>query len=167
MKTIMTKTLLYTFMVIVLLSCSPEDGKDGMDGNANVMYSDWISIPVSEWNELGPSLTIAEISAPELTEDIIDQTTVMLYMQSFGSTKVLPLATPQISILFAFSIETISIQISLSSGSISETTTGIDPEYYQYRYLLIPGGIQSDTLQSGKPDTNDYHAVCDYYDIPN
>lgn len=35
------------FFIICLISCSTEDGNDGMDGNANVISSGWIDVNFS------------------------------------------------------------------------------------------------------------------------
>ncbi|MEO8935048.1 MAG: hypothetical protein ABI295_12150, partial [Xanthomarina sp.] len=49
-KTIISKVILLALLVTFSVSCSPEDGKDGADGNANIFVSDWFQIQFDEIN---------------------------------------------------------------------------------------------------------------------
>ncbi|MCX2682097.1 hypothetical protein OOZ15_19260 [Galbibacter sp. EGI 63066] len=111
------KTLLYAFMATALmfnLSCSPEDGRDGMDGeqgtqgeqgpagedgNANVIASDWFEVEFDDVdNNDPPTAGIMYIDIPEIdlnefieTGGIILMYNKILYFSSIYLTQILPI----------------------------------------------------------------------------
>lgn len=86
--------------MVLFLSCSAEDGQDGAigpqgeqgptgpqgeqgeTGAANVMYSDWITVPGSAWNPssgISTRIRTATISAPEITQEYLDTGVILVY----------------------------------------------------------------------------------------
>ncbi|MEP5617710.1 MAG: collagen-like protein, partial [Flavobacteriaceae bacterium] len=128
-----------------------EDGADGQDGAqgeqgeagaANVIYSDWID------SEFDTNITDAaagiDLEAPSLTQEIIDQGTVLVYGRNIAlpSNEIFPL--PQIisNDNHGFRVsgpENIRLTISSLDGAAVGSRIIED-----YRYILIHGGQPDD-----------------------
>jgi hypothetical protein len=123
-------------------------GATGATGTANVIYSNWATLTFagsgSSWS--------AQITAPGVTQDIMDNGVVRTYFK-FGSS------------VYEGTYSNLSNGHSLyqylNVGSINLVATF--NATYPWRYVIIPGGVASRKIQ---PDFNDYHAVCKFYNIP-
>ena len=154
------------------------EGAKGDAGSANVFYSDWTAFyDGSTWsgaiNEYGIIIRKYPVTAPKITDAVIDQGAVMVYVK-FAST---PSEANPLPVTFASSYNGIlaELKFRLSAGSITLihsliTRPDIDPGAinYQnsYRYIIIPGGVHARRASAlPLPDLKDYHAVCKYYGI--
>lgn len=176
MKTFKT---LFAILVIAMItiSCSSDDGADGADGaqgpagTANVIYSAWISAPAGTPETIdGTSGLSTSIAAPQLTADIMEKGTILVYM-SFGSaTNTFTL--PYTSTAGGFT-NTITAIASLNTIKLfrfkhaNDGTTVSLPATLKWRYVLIPGGVAASNSKKVNPDYSkmSYEEVCAYFNI--
>lgn len=101
------RLLLLSFTLLTLLfSCKEfqgpegeqgpqgEQGEKGDAGTANVLYSDWIQFNSSNWlkvSEFGRETQVYGISENLLTEEILDQGLVFVYIKFGGAPPPRPL----------------------------------------------------------------------------
>lgn len=152
------KPLLYPLIVLfslsVLFACKKGDqgdpgpagpagpggaqGPAGPAGTANVIYSDWLDV-VFEPNDDSTNWS-ATIAAPKLSNDILNQGEIKVYI-NFGTSAEpfvfpLPYFDGQTIINPLFFADTIGL-ISTVDASTQEDS---GDKFFQYRYVLIPGG---------------------------
>lgn len=176
-----SKNLITIFLLAIsTISCSSDDGKDGVDGvdgaqgatgTANVIYSAWINAPAGTPETIdGTSGLSTSFAVPQLTADIMSKGTVLVYM-SFGSgTNVF--ALPYTSTAGG-AVNTITAISNLNSIKIfrfkhaNDGTTVALPASLNYRYILIPGGVQATTSKTTKVDyaKMSYEEVCGHFNI--
>lgn len=149
------------------------EGPQGPAGTANVIYSDWTSFDEDNWSaafsSFGQTKREYPVDEPEVTQDIIDQGTVAVYVR-FGGTpdriSILPVIEPISSfddqvLDFDLALETIIITFhNLLDNSVDPGT--INPAT-EFRYIIIPGGTAANKAAS--PDINNYYEVMKYYGI--
>lgn len=141
------------------------EGPEGPTGTANVIYSEWMTLSdleaPSDTTVLGRTYRKWEIPASELTQEIIDQGTILVYFALEGV--VLPLPTTfgganPIYVTFApFQSGTLSIL----AQNLDNTASGLNTSI-QFRYILIPGGTAS---KQKLPDFSKYHETMEFYGI--
>ncbi|HUQ64851.1 MAG TPA: hypothetical protein VM101_01765 [Flavitalea sp.] len=146
--------LIVIFSLAFLVACSKGDagpagpagpsgpagpaGPSGPTGTANVIYSDWLDVTFepnadsSNWN--------ASIPAPALSADILNQGEIKVYINfNTASDPVvfpLPYFDGAVIINPVFFTDTIALVSTVDAGTISDT----GGKFFQYRYVLIPGG---------------------------
>lgn len=114
-----------------------------LKGTANVMYSSWTTIDsaVRDTTIDQSVLKVVHIDAPQLSQEILDQGVINVYMKFFGSIVPLPYTghsggkasvldfLPRLNRLYLtrFTLD--------NSGSISFSS------YLEFRYVIIPGGV--------------------------
>lgn len=132
-----------------------EQGPEGEKGDAgvvNIIYSSWAHLSFSK-NANG--YFVATINAPQLTRDILDKGEVAVY----GKYDVYVYKLPD----FGVGDDYVMINY-LKAGEIHLISDHIPG--WLFRYVLIPGGVAASARSSlSGPDLNDYHAVCQYYNI--
>ncbi|HEY9561313.1 MAG TPA: collagen-like protein [Anseongella sp.] len=125
-------------------------GDKGDPGTANVVYSDWIDV---KFQKTG-SFWLSSLNTPKLTQEILDHGLVIVYYKHTPSGFVYKLN---------YTLDDLYIiqQIKVGFIRLHSSFDASDP----YRYVLVPGGAQA---RQNRPfnDLNDYHAVCEYYGIP-
>ena len=164
--------ILFALGMIVIYSCSKDgavgpsgaSGAKGTDGNANVYYSSWETLPLAWGDTLldGTNFKYNYQIAPILTKNMIDSGAVLVYI-NWLSGGIYPL--PYTSYAGG---NTNTFNFFLSVGKINYTRFAIDntvigvSSIMQYRYVVIPGGIHT-----SKTATNtDYKYICRKYNIP-
>lgn len=136
------------------------EGPEGPPGTANVIYSDWLPRPVvSDTTVDGTNLTIAHLEAPELSQEILDDGTVLVYMRFSSGVWQLPYTShaggaPNTLDFIAQVEDIILTRFRHDNGSVTIGTT------VDFRYVLIPGGVPAGM------DVVDYSAVKAYFAIP-
>ncbi len=154
---------------MMTLSCSkPENGTNGVDGkngingtngavgqtgNANVIYSDWAPVTFT-----ASSPAQGNINAPKITQEILDQGTILVYAKLSNSYLQAP--TSQ---------STSYIQVFLNLGNIGLTTNFSTNSFSSgFRYIIIPGGAPAGRSIAPKIDykTMTYSQVCKSLNIP-
>lgn len=183
LKSIITIFLLAIFAI----SCSSDDGTDGVDGingtngtdgaagatgatgTANVIYSAWVNAPAAATETIdGTYGSSTSIDAPELSTDILNKGTVLVYMSFSGG--VYPLAYTSTAGGSANTITAIpgskKIKLFRFKHSGDGTTVGI-PTTLSWRYILIPGGVPAATAKTAKLDYSkmSYEEVCAHFNI--
>ncbi len=117
-------------------------GATGAPGTANVIYSPWLNLTFQGSDTTG---WIAQIAATKLVDSIINKGEIKVYFNagsdSTGSQFVLPLPIDD-----AFLIGAIidpyyqPQQITIASTADVSSFTDNGNHYFQFRYILIPGG---------------------------
>lgn len=167
------------FIAISTISCSSDDGTDGVNGadgqigpagpagTANVIYSAWINAPAAVAETIdGTSGMSTSINAPELSTDILNKGTVLVYV-SFGTGTF---AVPYTSTAGGF-VNTITAISSLQkikffrfrhdgAGAVNI------PVSLSWRYILIPGGVAATAKKSNLDYSKmSYEEVCARFNI--
>lgn len=148
-------------------------GEQGPEGTANVTYSDWAGFNESNWSEaysaFGQMRRDYPITESAVDEDILATGTVMVYVRipSVLGDSVFPLPwiyglTKGIAQVLNFELEPGSIVINFYDLVDDSVDPGTFGEIVEYRYVIIPGGVQA---KAKGLDLNDYHSVVKYFDI--
>lgn len=142
------------------------EGPQGPEGTANVIYSEWIALSELEAAEdttvLGRTYRKFDIPASDLTQEIIDMGTILVYFRLNGAVLQLPTTFGGSNpIYITFSPFQPGV-LSILSQNLDNTPTGLNLDI-EIRYILIPGGVAAN--KAYLPDFNDYHAVMEYYGI--
>lgn len=173
------------FLGFAISSCKGDDGADGIDGatgpagqdgNANVIYSDWIIPTWSAGSFYGVQVQEYYITDTHLTTDVINYGVVLMYWKNFND-DIWSLPSSVLSsnliIDFTFSENTIHLYVfDEVNGSLPPALGNTN----SFRYVIIPGNIptKSDTdsqqeiyteLRNAGIDIRDYYELCDYYGI--
>jgi hypothetical protein len=169
MKTIKT-TMAILAITFFSISCSkPEDGAVGpvgATGTANVIYSNWASAPTATAATIdGTSGNSTSIPATQLTQEILDKGTVLVYGKF--STTIFPL--PYVSYAGG-SANTLTFFPELNNIKLfrfkHDGSGGVSiPTSLQFRYILIPGGVLAKTSQARFKEMP-YSEVCKLLNIP-
>jgi hypothetical protein len=135
-------------------------GTPGEDGTANVIYSDWLSFQVPSRDSTidGTFQKVNHLTVPKLTDEILNKGAVQVYFR-YGST-VTPL--PYTSNAGS---KTNTIHFIPKAGTLviarytHDNTASVGlPTTLQFRYILIPGGVQT-SGSAAKLDMGNYEAV--------
>lgn len=147
-------------------------GAKGDPGTANVIYSDWLDVTYESVNDtaddgtITPIAWLAGIDAPKLDASILSTGEIKVYINvnTAGDPEIIPLP------LFDYYALTgvLNINLTYSTGSIflyatddASTFETQGQKLWQYRYVLIPGGIAARKAASAV-DWNDYNSVKKY-----
>lgn len=189
--------MLLALVIAFTFSCSEDGavgpqgaaGKDGQDGNASVVSSDWFT-PSSHTLSIGfggINLLDHDQEATEITQEIIDSGVVLVYGKLNGYiSSVWP--TDQVSLLpiiLTYSVSPANIDTFtelLSVGNIKIRFTNNNNAYssvstnHQFRYVIIPSSSSTsgriadfsresleDELANAGVDINNYAEVLAYY----
>lgn len=157
-------------------------GQTGQTGSANVIYSDWITIPATATASTKARKNFT-ISAPQITDAIRDNGLIYVYLRySTNGVTPLPYAGTFVyndpnrndpvlgSYLTTFLVATGSFSINqdwLTPGVVPDAfanSTSIMGGFTHVRYVIIPGAVKT----SMKPGVNlkDYNEVAKYFNIP-
>lgn len=142
--------------IFLFAQCSKEkvgpkgdDGAPGVNGNANVISSGWFTVNNSDWEYQFDGISIAEIDEPLLTEEIIENSAIMVYVEiGAWNNEVFPLPTNHYyaTSFYIKDPKVLTIQIQ-GAGAESLKT-------YRYRYVIIPANKMPVGL-----DINNYKEV--------
>ncbi len=149
-------------VVLTLVSCKKGDtgpagpagpqgtqgtqGVQGVAGTANVIYSPWIdttTFKVLDTLHNGAVIDtfwIADISAPKLTADILNQGEIKTYVNA--NTTADPVVYP-----LPFNNGAIFIDVVYATGLI-ELTTNANLAGVPFRYVVVPGGTAARSYKS-------------------
>ena len=170
-------------VALVAFGCAKGDtgptGPKGATGSANVIYSDWYS--PATWDaatEFGIAQRTYTMTATSLTQEIIDEGVVMVFMRFAGLNPAiiqLPVVLADVGLSFSFRAAAGSIKVVYYSPAATSTTPGVIPSTNQVRYVLIPGGAVAASMQAGGLSyereiaglkSMSYSEVCRTYNIP-
>lgn len=123
-----------------------DQGPKGDTGTANVIYSDWI--PTEFPNNITTSGAGFDIDALDLTQDIMDKGTVMVFGRNltiFGFDYfALPFITSGDQHNFRIEKEKV-LRITAATLSGTPSSQVGSPFFEDYRYVIIPGGKPATT----------------------
>ncbi len=137
-------------LAVMVLGCEGSGGPRGPAGpagTANVIYSDWFS--PATWdlaNVYGVHERSYTMTAPLLTQEIIDQGVVMVYMRFAG----LYPEINQLPVVITNGSDQLNFTSRAQAGSVKAiyyllnapaNDPVIIPNTNQVRYVLIPGGV--------------------------
>ncbi|MFD2790997.1 hypothetical protein KCTC52924_01654 [Arenibacter antarcticus] len=196
MKTSKNLTLkFFAFLIIsgLIMSCSKDDGEIGPQGpqgtqgdqgdqgpkgdtgTANVIYSAWIETEFPT-NISAPGAGF-DIEAPDLTQDIMDKGTVMVFGRNltiFGFDYfALPFITSGNQHNFRIEMEKV-LRITAATLSGAASSQVGSPFFEGYRYVIIPGG-QPASNSAGKSSQTEalkytemtYEELRQHFNIPD
>ena len=138
----------------------------GPAGTANVQYSGWnYASNIRDTTVDGSSLVIADLSAPAITQAILDNASIQMYLDFGAGVFPMPYTSnaggkeSTISYLPMPGRILISRFTADNSASISLSTL------IQYRYVIIPGSVNIGL--NNHVNLKDYEAVRKFYRIPD
>lgn len=161
--------ILSTLVILFAIACTKEgpQGPAGTNGNANVIYSSWVTISGTTRDTTvdGSKHKIKHFIADSLTADNLSNAAILSFFKIPGDENIYPLPYTSYAGGIANTISTLPSVGKLfitrfthdNSGSIGISSS------LQYRYIIIPG---SKNLRLAKPLKNmSYDEICKMYDI--
>ena len=164
-------------VIMLLSSCKKGDtgpagdtGQPGPAGSANVIYSPWFNVDYNAVTVGGDTVRfVAYFSAPKLVDSIISKGEIKVYfnLQTPSNPDVVPLPyfdpiyfDPPVVLNPDFVPGKITLTSNYNMGTFDEN----GEKRYQYRYILIPGGITAGRPATGGKtiDWNNYKEVQAY-----
>ncbi|HEX6427350.1 MAG TPA: hypothetical protein VF008_06670 [Niastella sp.] len=138
-------------------------GATGKPGTANVIYSAWMDV---EFSLVDSFTAVGTITAPKIVDSIIQKGEVKVFwnVNTASNPSIVALPYHDDGVLFGASdlaniplikVGTISLY---SNYNLSSRTTTSGEKAFQYRYIIVPGGI---TARSAV-NWNDYKQVQHY-----
>lgn len=168
-------------VALMVFGCEGERGPAGPAGTANVIYSGWYS--PETWileSSFGVSERTFTMTTSALTQEIIDNGVVMVYMRFIGYyPEIIQLPVSITDLMndyhFLFRSQEGSIKALYYWTNNPTADPGIIPSGNQIRYVLIHGGALDEVALSegvtlgqlvGSLDSMTYQEVCSLLDIP-
>jgi hypothetical protein len=146
-----------------------DDGAKGDTGTANVMFSPWLTVDYAPTlNSAGDTVIwFATIPAPKITKAIIDSGTVKVYVNIGSSADPYVFPLPLTDYYGLTGVQNINLyftvgNIELYATEDGGTETSGGNKVWQYRYVIIPGGVPTGR---SAVNWNDYEAVKKLYNI--
>ena len=137
-------------------------GPAGPAGTANVIYSDWLDVPFQVVkNTAGDTLRWeGTITATKLDANILSKGEIKVFVNLNTAASPTVVALPIDALAFGFIVTPIFEvgKITLIGDDDWGTFTDQGSKYFQYRYVLIPGG----TTARSVINWNDYKQVQKY-----
>jgi hypothetical protein len=143
-------------------------GPAGQTGTANVIYSDWLDVTFDTvWNQTRDTVLAytATIPAPKLDSAILTTGEVKVYMNVNSANDPVVYPLPIFDLYELAGVLNVNLYfyiggIDLYATHDPSTFTDNNIKYYQFRYILIPGGTHAKTM---KPiNWNNYKEVQAY-----
>lgn len=167
---------------LMVLGCEGPEGPTGPAGpagSANVIYSGWYSPePWVAETIFGIAERTFTMTTPALTQEIIDNGVVLVYMRFVGlnpAINQLPVILADVDYSFLFRAQAGSIKVVYYNTASPTTDPGPIPSENLVRYVLIPGGVLDElAAETGitysrlveSVDSMSYQEVCRLFDIP-
>lgn len=138
-------------------------GDKGDTGTANVIYSGWFAPAVGEWQKLSDINYTYTINEQRITQDIVDRGVVLVYSrQGAGSASyLLPLTLTTSSSISNYNVGMSFEKVIINFLELLEPS-GKPANNLQFRYVIIPGGIQA----RANLDYTNFDAVAHAFRIP-
>ena len=141
-------------------------GAAGKTGSANVIYSAWMDVT---FNLVDSFTAVGNIAAPKIVDSIIQKGDVKVYwnVNTASNPSIVSLPYHDNGVLFGASdmaniplVKVGNIYL-YSNYNLSSFTTTAGEKAFQYRYIIIPGGVSA---RSGV-NWNDYSEVKKYLEL--
>lgn len=139
-------------------------GATGKTGTANVIYSAWQDLTFSA---VDTGVLAASITAPKVVDSIIQKGEVKVYWNINTASNPTVVALPYSDAGLVFGVPDLQITPLVKVGTIylysnynvsSFTSTTTNEKVWQYRYVIIPGGVSARSAVNW----NDYSQVKSY-----
>lgn len=130
------KTILkyyFALIIIFFMSCSTEDGTDGIDGNANVISSGWIAISPSPLPNLQMLRVVSDLNIN--TENLNNASFQVYARTDSGIVYSIPHEFEDKN--YFFTLDAINNEITFRGESNSSSTVVFD-DFVEFRYTIIP-----------------------------
>lgn len=159
-------------MLLTVIACKKGDtGPEGPPGSANVIYSGWLSFQQAQLDTIvdGTNLKINHIPAPEVNQDIIDGGLIIVYTRFLTNVFQLPYTSDAGT--GTGPTKTNTVNFIPKPGMIyitrytHDNTASIGFGTVQFRYVLIPGGVQANAALRNM-DTRNYDMVKAAFALP-
>ncbi len=165
MKKTIFKTAVILLTAIMTISCSKDGatgpagatgmaGTNGTNGNANVIGSVTVSVPPSNWTNVGGTNTSwsTTLTSQAITQTIVDKGMVSVFCQVGSEWQALPSSNPQNHYFFNYAFYIGAVEVNLTSQSGYTVTPGTNV----FRIVVI-----SASNKMANPNTNwkDYNQV--------
>jgi hypothetical protein len=124
----------------------------GSSTASNVFYSNWLSVQFTGFDEFS-----ATITAPKITQEIIDKGTVLTYAKSNITGNVIPLP-------FAALNGTTRTTVVYNLGKVL-LGANFNASSQTYRYIIFPPGTSIGAGRKANVDFSNYEAVKAFYDL--
>jgi hypothetical protein len=153
--------------LIVFNSCKKgDDGAQGPPGTANVIYSNWLDVTFSPERDTNGDITgySATINSPKLVDSILNKGDIKVYVNVGSPTMPSVFSLPITNDLGFALIPYFQVgKINLISDVDASTEVGTGGQkFFQYRYILIPGGAPA---RMPTIDWNNYQEVKRYLNL--
>ena len=140
-----------------------EKGDKGDTGTANVIYSGWFAPGAGEWQKLSEINYTYTINEQKITQDIVDRGVVLVYSRQNANSAsyLLPLTLTTSSSISNYNVGMIFEKVIINFLELLEPS-GKPANNLQFRYVIIPGGIQA----RANLDYTNFAAVAHAFGIP-
>jgi len=139
-----------------------QDGQNGQDGNANVIYSEWFTVVQEDWDGLGSNKLDYTFDVPELTQEIEDTGTVLIYHRFNGVSRQLPYTyTSGYYIGYTFGPLLVTLEYFHKDDIGIASTADLD-----FRYVILPSNVAAGKGNRVDFSKMSYEEVMDYFEIP-
>lgn len=141
------------------------EGPEGPPGTANVIYSEWIALgdleAPSDTTVISRNYTKWDIPESALTQEIIDQGTILVYFSLNGTVLPLPSTFGGANPIYITFAPFQPGSLSILAQNLDNTASGLNNDI-QFRYIIIPGGTAA---KQAFPDFSNYHETMEFYSI--
>jgi hypothetical protein len=140
-----------------------EKGDKGDPGTANVIYSSWFTPNASDWQKISEINYTYTITEGRITQDIVDRGVVLAYSRQNANSPsfLLPLTLTTSSSISNYNVGMIAEKVIINFLELLEPS-GKPANNLQYRYVIIPGGVQA----RANLDYTNFSAVARAFRIP-
>ncbi|WP_298756089.1 hypothetical protein [uncultured Psychroserpens sp.] len=132
MKTI--SRIFSVVFILCLVSCSAEDGDDGMDGNANVISSEWIS---TNFSTTSVSFTSFAIQDENINAENVANAAIIAHGRLFSNDEVVTIPYARNSRFYYFSLSPDTNEIIFRAENLIGNQS-IFNDLTEVRYTIIP-----------------------------
>ncbi len=140
-----------------------EKGDKGDPGTANVIYSGWFTPNINDWQKLSDINYTYTITEGKITQDIVDRGVVLAYSRQNANSAsyLLPLTMTTPSSISNYNVGMSIEKVIFNFLELLEPS-GKPANNLQFRYVIIPGGIQT----RANLDYTNFEAVARAFGIP-
>jgi hypothetical protein len=129
-----------------------------------VICSGWITKTQPDWSGIGTHEILTDITAPSLSQDVMNSGVVLVYFEFDGKVRLLPFTWFDDVFTETLDFSFVAQNINLRLRFFGNTIAGIGD--LRFRYVIIPSN-QTGGRSMNVVDYSDYNAMRNYYNIPN
>lgn len=126
-------------------------GQTGATGTANVQYSDWLSVTFSG----SGTVYTAVVTAPKITQEILDKGVVLSYYNNGSGVYSLNAASGSYTIIQGLTVGKITYTANQNFSSV------------KFRYVIIPGGVGIGNGRMQELKSKSYAEIKEMFNLPD